>query len=436
MDRARPALLLVALTGCALLSHVAAQSAGGPVAFFTVEPDVVRTGTAVKVDARESLPSPGARLVEFAWRWGNGTYEPADARAERAFSGAGTVVIGLRVRDDAGGVAYANQTVLVRGAAPSPYFTLVTETTGDGTLVRVDATYSEPSPGAQRIVRYEWRWGDSPDAPFVTGNVTEEHVFSRPGRYVVSLRVTDDEDRTATANEPVVVGSTLGHRLGLLWDERAAFLRGAGLTLRLAVMAIAIGFVAAIFIGLARVSRSRLIRAPATAYVEFIRGTPLLVQILIAWLVLPAIGIKLPILWAGLVALVVNTAAYQAEVIRAGIQGIPTGQMEAALALGMTYPKAMKNVVMPQAVRLILPPLGNEFIILLKDTSLVSVIGVIELTQVAQIFSARTFLVLETWLGVALIYFVMTYSLSQALRAVERRVRVPGLGLDQMTAAH
>ncbi|HVL86708.1 MAG TPA: amino acid ABC transporter permease, partial [Candidatus Thermoplasmatota archaeon] len=147
------------------------------------------------------------------------------------------------------------------------------------------------------------------------------------------------------------------------------------------------------------------------------------------WLVLPVVGIRLPIFWAGAVALLANTAAYQAEAIRAGIQGVQTGQMEAALSLGFTHPQAMRHVVLPQAFRTSLPALGNEIVILLKDTSLVSVIGVVELTQVGRIFSARTFLVLETWLGVAAIYLVLTYTLALVLRRLEVRVAIPGLGV-------
>jgi His/Glu/Gln/Arg/opine family amino acid ABC transporter permease subunit len=245
----------------------------------------------------------------------------------------------------------------------------------------------------------------------------------------VALRVTDDQGRVNVFHEPIVVKSNFFTRLLEVWGIRDAFLRGAWFTIELTVVTTVLGFLLAVVLALMRVSHFWLLKWPAAAYIEIIRGTPLLVQILIAWLVLPFVGLKLPILIAGGLALTVNTSAYQAEAMRAGIQAIPTGQMEASLSLGMSYLQAMRHVILPQAFRLAIPPLGNEFVTLLKDTSLVSVIGVVELTQVARIFSAQTFIVLEAFLGVALIYFVMTYSITTVLRVLERRLAIPGLGL-------
>jgi His/Glu/Gln/Arg/opine family amino acid ABC transporter permease subunit len=423
----RAGLLLLALV---LLPTAVPQATSGPVAFFTVSASVVGTGRDVTVDASASLPGTGAtNVTEFAWRWDEGQpYAAGNATETHRYNRSGVHVVGLRVMDDKGAVAFANQTVLVRGAAPSAYFLPpVVEERDGGLLVSVDAGFSEPSRGATRIVLFEWDWGEG--GGFVPGNATERHFYDRPGAYVITLRVTDDEDRSAESTNRVSLASTFWSRMGEVWKDREAFLRGAWLTLQLAVVTTVLGFFLAVVLALLRVSHLKVLRWPAAWYVELIRGTPLLVQILIAWLVLPFVGLKLPILWAGGLALVVNTSAYQAEAIRAGIQGIPTGQMEAATSLGMTYLQAMRHVVFPQAFRLTLPALGNEFIILLKDTSLVSVIGVVELTQVGRIFSARTFLVLETFLAVALVYFVMTYTLSLGLRHLERRLAIPGLGL-------
>ncbi len=400
-----------------------------PLAFFTITPQMGKTGLVFRADASESLPGAAAtNITRYEWNFGeNATFTEGNVTASYAYRQGGVFVVRLRITDDRGGMSNATQTVLVTGASPSAYFVL-TERIEDGrVLVTTNATFSEPSRGARRVVSYEWNWGTG--GGFVPGNVTETHEFEDVGAYTITLRVTDDEGRIGTYQIPVTVGDTFWKRIGQVWDDRDAFFDGAKVTLTLAVIATFLGFFLSIALALLRLSRFPLFSWPATAFIEVIRGTPLLVQILIAWLVLPFLGIKLSIFWAGCAALIVNTSAYQAEVIRGGIQSIPTGQMEAALALGMTRTQAMRHVIMPQALRLVIPPLGNEFIILLKDTSLVSVIGVVELTYIGRVFSARTFLVLEAWLAVALIYFILTYTMSLALQWLERRMRIPGLGL-------
>lgn len=424
MVRVRRVLALGVLA-LALVGGARAQAdADGPVAFFTLTPSEISTGRAVTADASASGPG----VVEYAWRFEGEAYAPGNATSTHEYRQGGVHVVGLRVTDAQGRVAFANQSVLVTGAAPSAYFTLTLIEERGGLLVMVDATFSEPSRGASRIVRYDWSWGDGTRTE--DGNATESHFYDAPGAFVVALTVTDDEGRVDTSENRVNVPSTFATRMGQVWSDREAFLRGALITLQLAIATTVLGFVLAVVLALLRISKLAVLRWPAAWYIEFIRGTPLLVQILIAWLVLPFVGVKLPILWAGGLALVVNTSAYQAEAIRAGIQGIPSGQMEASASLGMTYLQSMRHVILPQAFRLTLPALGNEFIILLKDTSLVSVIGVYELTQVARVFSARTFIVVEAWLAVALIYFVMTYALSTGLRRLERRLAIPGLGLQ------
>lgn len=422
------ALLLLVLPSLAL-----AQAEDEPLAFFTIANPVTATGRAVRVDAAESRPSSlGTNITEYAWRWNaTGDYEPGNATTQHNYSAAGVHLVGLRVTDDAGAVAFANQSVLVKGSLPEAYFQLAFSEEDDGLLVQVNATFSSASRGASRIVSYEWDW-DGPDGPlpFAEGKVEDSHFYEKPGAYTILLRVTDDQGRVDTTSEPIVFRSTFFTRMAEVLGEWDAFLRGAWLTLRLAVVATAIGFALAVLVAMLRISHLAVLRWPALAYIEVIRGTPLFVQILAIWLVLPEFGIRLGILYSGALALIVNTSAYQAEAIRGGIQSIPTGQMEAATSLGMTYLQAMRHVVVPQAFRLTLPPLGNEFIILLKDTSLLSVIGVFELTQVGRVFSANTFLVLETWIGVAAMYFVMTYTISVLLRRWERKLAIPGLGLS------
>ncbi|MFZ5925638.1 MAG: amino acid ABC transporter permease, partial [Bacillota bacterium] len=175
------------------------------------------------------------------------------------------------------------------------------------------------------------------------------------------------------------------------------------MTLRLTTISISLGIVIGTFVGIARISKAKVISYLAAAYVDFLRGTPLLVQIFIVYMGLPQIlGFPIPPYVAAISAMSVNSGAYVAEIVRAGIQSIHRGQMEAARSLGMTYVQAMRYIILPQAFRRIVPPLGNEFIALLKDSSLVSVIAMEELVRKGQIVIGRTFRPFEIWMMVAL----------------------------------
>ncbi len=197
---------------------------------------------------------------------------------------------------------------------------------------------------------------------------------------------------------------------------------GAYITLKLTTLSIFFGLLLGTVLGMFRISRNPILFSFSTAYVEFIRGTPLLVQIMIVYYGLPEIGIKLPPEVAGILALSLNSGAYIAEIIRAGIQSVPKGQMEAARSLGMTYLQAMRYVVLPQAFRNILPALGNEFIALLKDSSLLSVIAIAELTRVGKQIYSTTFNAWTPLLGVALFYLMMTLPLSRLVNYAQKRI--------------
>ncbi|MGI9068213.1 MAG: ABC transporter permease subunit, partial [Pyrinomonadaceae bacterium] len=162
---------------------------------------------------------------------------------------------------------------------------------------------------------------------------------------------------------------------GLVRRTWSLFLSGVWLTAKLAGLSLILGLPIGLLLALARVQSSRILAAPAALYVEVMRGTPLLVQILFIYFVLPSFGISIPAFWSGIIALTLNCAAYISEIFRAGIISIDAGQMEAARALGMTYSQAMRNIILPQTFRRVVPPLTNEAIALLKDSSLVSVIG-------------------------------------------------------------
>ncbi|EPS46696.1 His/Glu/Gln/Arg/opine ABC transporter permease [Clostridium botulinum A1 str. CFSAN002368] len=187
-------------------------------------------------------------------------------------------------------------------------------------------------------------------------------------------------------------------------------------------------------LSLMKLSKNKILKYIAVSYIEFIRGTPVLVQLYIIYYGLPTIGIRfpeVPILgsnfpdfFAGILALSINSGAYVAEIIRAGIQAVDKGQMEAARSLGMSESMAMKNVIIPQAFKNILPALGNEFITIIKESSIVSIIGIHELMYNADTVRGNIFRPFEPLLVAAVMYFIMTFTLSKLLGVAERRMRV------------
>jgi His/Glu/Gln/Arg/opine family amino acid ABC transporter permease subunit len=195
-----------------------------------------------------------------------------------------------------------------------------------------------------------------------------------------------------------------------------------GGTLRLAIPAIVLGFVLGIFVGLARLAEARWIRLPATAYVEFFRGVPLVMVIFWIWFIVPQL-LRLPIPEYGvaLTAFVIFEAAYFGEIVRAGVQSVPRGQVEAATALGMTTTKTMAYVILPQALKNMVPSLVTQMIVLFKDTSLASIIGYVDLTKAAQIVNNREIKPFELYLFIAVVYWICTYSMSRVARRLEHR---------------
>jgi arginine/lysine/histidine/glutamine transport system substrate-binding and permease protein len=201
------------------------------------------------------------------------------------------------------------------------------------------------------------------------------------------------------------------------------FLRGVRLTAVMAVSSLALGLPFGLGLALARVQSNRLVSTPAAIYVEVMRGTPLLVQILFVYFVLPSVGVNLPAYTSGVLALTLNAAAYISEVIRAGILSIDAGQMEAARALAMSHWQAMRRIILPQTFRRVVPPLTNEGIALLKDSSLVSVIGLTELARTGQELASRYAAPLTIWPHVALLYLALTFPLTRVAEYLERRWR-------------
>lgn len=201
-------------------------------------------------------------------------------------------------------------------------------------------------------------------------------------------------------------------------------LAGAGITIEISALSVGLGLLIGIVVGVCRVCNNKPLRYFSAFYVEIIRGTPLLVQIFVVYFALPMVtGSRVDPFVAAIAACSINSGAYVAEIFRGGIQSIDVGQMEAGRSLGLTWSQTMHFIILPQAFKRIIPPLGNEFIAMLKDSSLVSVIGFEELTRRGQLIIARTYASLEIWMAVAFIYLVMTFTISRFVAYLERRYR-------------
>ncbi len=237
-------------------------------------------------------------------------------------------------------------------------------------------------------------------------------------------------DLRVDAGDAVYPGDVLGvfqrWKVGIL-------MQGLWLTLKVSLISILLGIVIGLVAGLARISSNPALKWSAVTYVEIIRGSPLLVQIFIWYFVLGTVintllaknGMEqLPPIWYGVASLAFFCGAYVAEIVRAGIQSIHRGQMEAARSLGMSYPQAMRHVILPQALRRILPPLAGQFISLIKDSSLLGIIAIRELTKATREVVTTSLQPFELWFMCALLYLVLTFGLSMFVQYLERRTAV------------
>jgi polar amino acid transport system substrate-binding protein len=201
-------------------------------------------------------------------------------------------------------------------------------------------------------------------------------------------------------------------------------IRSAGMTVVLSCLSFPLAITAGLLIAIGRLYGPAIVRAPLTWYVEFLRGTPLMLQLYFVFFFLPEIGIAIPAFWTAILGLAINYSAYESEIYRAGLQAVPPGQMEAALSLGMSRPMAIRRIVAPQAVRMVIPPVVNDFIALFKDTSVCSVVTIVELTKRFSILSMSTQATIELMLMTAFLYLAMSYPLSLVSRRVEKRLGV------------
>jgi polar amino acid transport system permease protein len=192
-------------------------------------------------------------------------------------------------------------------------------------------------------------------------------------------------------------------------------------TFEVTVLSIVFATIVGLITGIGRISRVRILNRIATIYVEVIRGIPLLVQLFYIYYALGKI-VQVPRLTAAVVAMTICYGAYMGEIFRAGIQAVPRGQMEAALALGLTRAQALRRIILPQTIRIVLPPIGNEFIALLKDSSLVSILAVSDLLRRGREYASKTFYYFESYTVVALCYLVMTLFFSRLVAMMEERL--------------
>ena len=290
---------------------------------------------------------------------------------------------------------------------------------------------------ATKKIDYTWRWNRVPQyfvyheetlvpAPFdarvvsveTSGSSTQIRLSSDNGEDQVFT--VDPETLKVSQNEDLFAGDYLGST----FEWRAGpLLVGLWTTLWLSAAASVFGLIIGLITGLCRVSQNLTLRNLSIIYIELIRGTPLLVQIFIFYFFLGTV-LDISRIVAGISALAIFAGAYVAEIIRAGIQSIPKGQMEAARSLGMNIPQAMTYIILPQAFKRTLPPLAGQFISLIKDSSLVSVIAITDLTKSGREVITSTFATFEIWFVVAFLYLILTASLSQVISWVERRLSV------------
>ena len=295
-------------------------------------------------------------------------------------------------------------------------------------------------------VEYVWHWNRIPSYFWVIedkeihseleGEVAEIAV-SDEGNSVLTVRGDDgrEESHLFQAADTILVsqgdyvyrGDTLGRTE---YSHPGIFLVALWVTLKVSILAILAGTVIGLLTGLARISENPALRWASVVYIELIRGSPLLVQIYLWYFVLgkmlndilAVFGVEqVSELTFGVLALAIFVGAYVAEIVRAGIQGVHRGQMEAARSLGLSYSQAMRKVILPQAFRHILPPLAGQFISLIKDSSLLGVISVRELTKATREIVTSSLQPFEMWITCAVLYLILTFSLSLVVKYLERR---------------
>lgn len=296
---------------------------------------------------------------------------------------------------------------------------------------------------ATKKVDYVWRWYRVPQyfvyhadvevRAEIEGEVSAIKESGKESTVTVQGDGVSESYRVPTQSVRVYEGDLIymGDTIGSYKEWKVGILlKGLWLTLKVSMIAIVFGILLGLFTGLARISKNPCFKWASITYIELIRGSPLLVQIFIWYFVfgtlfntlLAQYGIgQIPPLWFGVAALAIFTGAYVAEIVRAGIQSVDRGQMEAARSLGMTPGQAMREIILPQAFRRILPPLAGQFISLIKDSSLLGIIAIRELTKATREIVTTSLQPFELWIVCAILYLVLTFTLSVFVQYLERR---------------
>jgi len=281
-----------------------------------------------------------------------------------------------------------------------------------------------------KSINYNWHWDRL--WPYVVNTEMQQIRANGDGTAVVKAgqlviefddqsqsQVIDTYTTLLVGNGDLIFhGDTVAHLNAWQFGPIA---HGLWMTVKISFISLIFAVLLGLIFGLMRVAKNQTARDLSLTYVELIRGTPLLVQIFIVYFFIGTV-LDFDRFTAGVVALSVFTGAYVAEIVRAGIQAIPAGQMEAARSLGMTYPKAMRYIVLPQALKRTLPPLAGQFINLIKDSSLVSVISITDLTKAGREVVSGSFAPFEVWFTVAALYLLVTGTLSWAIQRLEKRL--------------
>ncbi len=235
------------------------------------------------------------------------------------------------------------------------------------------------------------------------------------------------QDPATPAAGPSIALSAKKHGFDVVLAYGLVLLQSAGLTVVLSCLSFPIAVTLGLLVALGRLYGPRFLKVPLGVYVEFLRGTPVMLQLYFIFFFLPEVGINVPAFWTAIVGLSVNYSAYESEIYRAGLLAVPRGQMEAALALGMSRPLALRRIIVPQAVRIVIPPVVNDFIALFKDTSVCSVVTLVELTKRFSVLSQSTQATAELMIMTGVLYLAMSYPLSVMARRLE-------LGLARVSA--
>ena len=270
----------------------------------------------------------------------------------------------------------------------------------------------------ERIYRKYGIWDDAQKQLAAIADAGRFYGFAQPAR--------TQPGSTIAAEQPVKLDRRL-RGLAVLRSYGGVLLESAGMTVVLSVLSFPLAIGLGLLIALGRLYGPRWLKMPLTAYVEFIRGTPLMLQLYFIFFFLPEIGVRVPALLTAILGLAINYSAYESEIYRAGLQAIPTGQMEAALSLGMSRSLSIRRIIVPQAVRIVIPPVVSDFIALYKDTSVCSVITIVELTKRFSVLSMSTQATIELMLLTGALYMAMSYPIAVMSRRMEKHLGI-GVG--------